>query len=306
MTAPTPTVLTTEIFTTMPDEFRKRDTLTSWSKLNRMGKPGDCFLEGPVFDRDGNLFVTDLEYGRIFRIDPQGGWQLVAEWDGEPNGLTTFSERELITTDFRNGLMIIDIASGAVTPFLDRRNTERFKGVNDLIFDSRGNLYFTDQGTSGMHDPTGRVYRLGVDGRLDALVTTAPSPNGLTLSPDENVLFVAMTRGNSVWRIPLMPDGGVAKVGVYLSVNGPAGPDGLATNVDGGLAVAIAGRGEAWILDERADPTTVLRSAAGVSVTNLAYGGPDRRDVYLTESATGSILRARVTVPGCPVPVGRP
>jgi gluconolactonase len=305
VTAPTPTVLDTEVFTSMPDEFRRKNTLTSWSKLNRMGQPGDCFLEGPVFDADGNLFVTDLEYGRIFRIDVGGGWTLVAEWDGEPNGLTTFSDHALITTDFRNGLMVVDIDTGEVTPFLDRRNTERFKGVNDLIFDSRGNLYFTDQGTSGMHDPTGRVYRLGVDGHLDALVTTAPSPNGLALSPDENVLFVAMTRGNSIWRIPLMPDGGVAKVGQYLSVNGPAGPDGLAMDVEGGLAVALAGRGEAWILDRRADPVFVLRSTSGLSVTNLAYGGSDRRDVYLTEAATGTILRARVDVPGCPVPVGR-
>jgi gluconolactonase len=91
-----------------------------------------------------------------------------------------------------------------------------------------------------------------------------------------------------------------------MVVNGPAGPDGLAMDVSGGLAVAIAGRGEAWILDRRADPVLVLRSVTGPSVTNLAYGGPDRRDVYCTESATGTILRARVETPGCPVPVGRP
>lgn len=301
-----PSVRDTEVFTSMPDEFRRKNTITSWSMLNRLGTPGDSFLEGPVFDEHGNLFVTDVEYGRIFRIDPAGTWSLVAEWDGEPNGLAFLSRTELITTDFRNGLMAIDVNSGAITPFLDRRNTEHFKGVNDLIFDSRGNLYFTDQGATGMHDPTGRVYRLSPEGRLDALVSNIPSPNGLVLSPDERVLYVAVTRANAVWRVPLMPDGAVAKVGVYLTVNGPAGPDGLAMDIHGRLSVAIAGRGEVWVLDAKADPSVILRSVAGVSVTNIAYGGPDRTDLYCTESATGTILRASLGVAGCEVFVGRP
>ncbi|MCZ7009822.1 SMP-30/gluconolactonase/LRE family protein, partial [Salmonella enterica] len=93
-----------------------------------------------------------------------------------------------------NGLMLLDARSGTVRPWLERRNSERFRGVNDLTFDSRGNLYFTDQGQTGMHDPTGRVYRLAPDGKLDVLISNAPSPNGLVLSADETVLFVAMTR----------------------------------------------------------------------------------------------------------------
>ena len=84
--------------------------------------------------------------------------------------------------------MACDIASGAVRPYLERRNSERFKGVNDLTFDSHGNLYFSDQGQTGLHDPTGRLYRLRPDGRLDLLPANAPSPNGLALSPDERVL----------------------------------------------------------------------------------------------------------------------
>jgi gluconolactonase len=300
-----PSVRDTEVFTSMPDEFRRRDTLTSWSMLNRLGVPGDSFLEGPVFDGDGNLFVTDIEYGRVFRIDPAGSWTLVAEWDGEPNGLAFLSRTELITTDFRNGLMVVDVNSGAVTPFLDRRNTERFKGVNDLTFDSGGNLYFTDQGATGLHDPTGRVHRLAPDGRLDTLVANVPGPNGLVLSPDERVLFVAATRANAVWRLPLMADGTVAKVGQYLTANGPAGPDGLAMDVRSRLSVALPGRGEVWVLDAKADPVVILRSAAGVSVTNIAYGGADRTELYCTESATGTILRASLDVAGCEVHVGR-
>jgi gluconolactonase len=53
--------------------------------------------------------------------------------------------------------MLCEVASGAVRPYPTRRNGGSFKGINDLAFDSRGNLYFTDQGQTGMHDPTGRL-----------------------------------------------------------------------------------------------------------------------------------------------------
>ena len=87
--------------------------------------------------------------------------------DGEPNGMKFLAPGQLLVTDYKNGLVVLDIASGQVRPYLERRNSERFKGVNDLVFDSRGNLYFTDQGQTGLHDPSGRVYRLGRDGRRD-------------------------------------------------------------------------------------------------------------------------------------------
>src|SRR4029078_7624181 len=88
----------------------------------------------------------------------------VTEYDGEPNGAKFLDDAHLVVTDYKNGLMVLDIRSGNVEACLERRNTERFKGVNDLVFDSRGNLFFTDQGQSGLHDPSGRVYRV-VGGR---------------------------------------------------------------------------------------------------------------------------------------------
>ena len=158
----------------------------------------------------GDLFVTDIPYGRIFRISLAGQWQLVAEYDGEPNGMKLADPETLLITDYKNGLMRLDLRSGRVEPFLDRRNSERFKGVNDLVFDRRGNLYFTDQGQTGLQDPTGRLYRLSPEGRLDMLLGNVPSPNGVALSPDEKVLYLAVTRGNQVWRVPLQEDAGTS------------------------------------------------------------------------------------------------
>lgn len=291
------------VFTVLPDHFRKHGILTEWSKVNRLGHSGDSFLEAPVVDASGNLYVSDLEYGRIFRIDSAGSWELVSEFDGEPNGMKFIDPRTLVVADYKNGLVLVDIVTGAVEPLLERRGAERFKGPNDLIFDSRGNLYFSDQGQTGLQDPTGRVYRLAPDRRLDLLLNCVPGPNSLALSLDERVLFVAATRANAVWRVPLLEDCGVAKVSPFFTANGPIGPDGLAMDVGGSLFVTLAGRGVTVALDRFAEPRLILRSPTGSLVTNLAFGGADKKTLFCTESETGSILSTRMEVAGRILPI---
>ncbi|NVK43414.1 MAG: SMP-30/gluconolactonase/LRE family protein [Oceanospirillaceae bacterium] len=293
-----PLIKETEVFTRLPDEYRRSATNNAWSMANRGGAPVHSFLEGPVFDSEENLYVTDIPYGRVFKITPKGEWSLVAEYDGEPNGMKFYDDKTLVIADYKNGLLLLDVDSGKVSTLLDRRNTERFKGINDLVFDSVGNLYFTDQGQTGLHDPTGRVYRLSLDGRLDCLLSNAPSPNGLVLSTDEKVLFVAMTRGNCVWRVPLMRDGSVSKVGQFFTSYGPSGPDGLAMDESGRLIVCNPGLGVGWVLNHKGEPEEVLKSVAGASLTNIAFGGSDRSTAYFTESVTGTILYAQMSAPG--------
>ena len=295
-----PQVADLQPFTRLPDRFRERRH-SDWSRANRGGQPTDSFLEGPVVDDRGNLYVTDIPFGRIFRIDAAGEWSLVAEYGGEPNGMKLLDANTLLITDYRHGLMRLDIASGRVEGYLERRNSERFKGVNDLVFDGRGNLYFTDQGHTGLHDPSGRLYRLRPSGQLDLLLDNVPSPNGVALSPDEKVLYLAVTRGNCIWRVPLLPDGSVAKVSQFFTSYGASGPDGLAVDERGRLLVANPGLGYVWVLNARAEPELVLRGAAGASITNLAFGGADRRILYVTDSTHGAVLRAEPGVPGLPL-----
>jgi gluconolactonase len=292
-----PTVIELARFTTLPERFRTRTTST-WAAANRAGRPTDSFLEGPVVDRQGNLYVTDIPFGRIFRIDPAGDWTLIAEYDGEPNGMKFLDPDTLLIADYKNGLMRLDVRTGEVRGHLERRNTERFKGVNDLVFDRDGNLYFTDQGQTGMHDPTGRLYRLRASGQLDLLLANVPSPNGVCLSPDESVLYLAVTRGNCVWRVPLLADGSVAKVGQFFTSYGPSGPDGLAVDTLGRLVVANPGLGYVWILNTRAQPVLVLRGPEGASTTNVAFGGVNRQRLFVTDSSHGDVLYADLEVPG--------
>ncbi|SAL82437.1 gluconolactonase [Caballeronia terrestris] len=296
-----PDVRAAEIFTRVPDKFRKPNVQTEWARANRGGQSTDSFLEGPVWSPDGHLYVTDIPHGRVFRISQAGEWELVVEYDGEPNGMKMFDDTHFLITDYRNGLMLLDIESGAVQPYLERRNTERFRGVNDLTFDSAGNLYFTDQGQTGLHDPTGRVYRLSSDGKLDLLLNNCPSPNGLVLSPDEKVLYVAMTRGNCVWRVPLQADGSVSKVGQFFTSYGPSGPDGLTIDSQGRLFVANPGLGRVWVLNHRAEPVVVVTTPEGASLTNLCFGGSDMKTLFMTESITGTVLITQMDVAG-PLP----
>ena len=299
-----PVVRELGVFTSMPSKFRRAGARSHWADVNQGGRLADSFLEGPVFDADGNLYVTDIPFGRIFRIDAAGEWDLVAQWDGEPNGMKFLTEGELLVTDYKNGLMVVDIARGTVRPFLERRNSERFKGVNDLVFDSGGSLYFTDQGQTGLHDPTGRVYRLAPDGRLDLLLSNVPSPNGIVLSNDERFLYVAATRGNCVWRMPLLADGSVSKAGQFFTSYGPSGPDGLAMDAEGRLLVANPGLGYVWVLNRFAEPEVVLTGPRGASLTNLAFGGHGRESLYCTDSTHGTVLVAAMDVPGQAVVAG--
>ncbi len=96
-----PAVCELAFFSSMPDTFRRPER-SAWADANRGGTATDSFLEGPVFDDAGSLYVTDIPWGRIFRIDPQGAWTLVAEYDGEPNGMKFMDAGTLLITDYKN------------------------------------------------------------------------------------------------------------------------------------------------------------------------------------------------------------
>lgn len=288
-----PVVIQPDVFSRMPDALR-RNKRTLWADYNKAGQPVDCFLEGPSFDAAGNLIVTDIPHGRIFSVSPSGAWTPVAEYDGWPNGLKFHADGRAFITDYKRGIMTLDMATGAVTPLVETIRSESFKGVNDLHFAANGDLYFTDQGQTGLHDPTGRVYRYTASGQLTCLVNTIPSPNGIVLDLHERVVYVGVTRANAVWRVPLMIDGGVSKVGLAIQLSGGlGGPDGMALDAEGGLVVAHVGMG-VWRFDAIGRPTHFI-DPPGRFVTNVAFKGTQ---LYMTESSTGTILVADMPFPG--------
>src|SRR5215831_13923815 len=133
-----------EVFTSMPPQFRNKSR-TAWSDPNRQGAEVECFLEGPSFDREGNLWIVDIPFGRIFRISPQKEWDLVVQYDGWPNGLKFHKDGRAFITDYKKGLLALDPQTARLEPILETAFSEGFKGLNDLHFAANGDLYFTDQ-----------------------------------------------------------------------------------------------------------------------------------------------------------------
>ncbi len=291
-----PEVLVPEEFARLPEKLRRK-TPSEWVDSNRGGVAPDSFFEGPSFDRSGNLFITDIANGRILRITPSGEWSVVTEYDGWPNGLVIRKDGQMVIACYKRGLLDLDPASGKVTPLRVTHNGQSFKGLNDLTYAANGELYSPDQGQTGWQDPSGRVYRLTASGKLDLLIDKVPSPNGLVLNLHEDQVFLAVTRANAVWRMPMMKDGTVSKVGTFIQLSGgTGGPDGLALDSEGGIIVCQLGIG-VWRFDRLGRPTQVI-NCEGLPSTNAAFGGPDNKTLYITESSGGRILTARLPVAG--------
>ncbi len=298
MFAPPPEI-ETRLFAKLPDDLLRADDRTGWLRDYQRGRALGSFLEGPSFDRAGFLYLVDIPHGRIFRVGPAGDFEVVADYDGQPNGLKIHRDGRIFIADHLNGIMELDPVNGKIMPFIPRERIADFKGPNDLFFAANGDLYFTDQGQTGLHDPTGRLYRYTSSGELECLIDNIPSPNGLVMAPDESALFLAVTRANSVWRVPFQLDGGIVKVSNFVQFpGGIGGPDGMAMDAEGNLVVAQVGGGSLWRFSPLGEPIARLRSSAGLLATNMAYGGLDNRTLFITESATGSILQADMPVPG--------
>lgn len=76
-----------ELFTRLPQDLHWTGEPTDWVRATRPGQRLHSFLEGPCFDADGHLWLVDVPYGRLFRIAPDGSWQLAFQYDGEPHAL---------------------------------------------------------------------------------------------------------------------------------------------------------------------------------------------------------------------------
>ena len=279
---PPPATIETHVFTALPDSLRTGKGLHANA------------LEGPSFDRDGNLFCVDMAAGRVYRVSTAGKWDMVVQYDGIPNGLKLHRDGRIFIADRKRGIVVLDPATGALDFVCEGPEGSRFIGLNDLIFGKEGDLYVTDQGRSGLQDPCGKVYRYH-EGRLETVVGNLPSPNGLVFNSRETELFVALTRANAVWRTELGDP--ARRTGLFVQLAAP-GPDGLALDEEGNVFVAQPTAGAIWGFSKRGVPLYHLPACCGDMPTNIAFGGPDNRDLFITETRTCSILRGRLPVPG--------
>src|SRR5947208_13235435 len=103
-----PRVIDAHVRFTLPPKLRRKDEATAWADTHKAGRHIDSFLEGPVFDADGNLLLVDIPFGRVFRVNTAGEWTQLTEYDGQPNGCRIHPDGRILLADQLRGLLHLD------------------------------------------------------------------------------------------------------------------------------------------------------------------------------------------------------
>jgi gluconolactonase len=199
-------------------------------------------------------------------------------------------------TDRRKGIIAIS-PDGKIRTVVNTYLGKNFSGPNDLVFDSIGNFYFTDPWGSSAENPNGCIYRVSAKGEIKLFASGLAFPNGIVVSRDGKDLWVAITRKNRILRYGIDEEGNILRSTIFCQLSGGWGPDGMALDVAGNLYVAHFGGGDVLIINPKGEITERV-SIGGLRVTNVAFGGPDRKTLYVTEVETNSVYRFNTDFPG--------
>ncbi|MFV0645470.1 MAG: SMP-30/gluconolactonase/LRE family protein [Sphingomonadaceae bacterium] len=288
------------------------------------------FPEGPVAMRDGSLLVVETQRGRLTRISAAGTVEVVAETGGGPNGAAIGPDGAVYICNNggfewheANGMVIpghlpedytggsiqkADLATGVVTTLYDQCDGVALRGPNDLVFDSKGGFWFTDFGKSTpRYRDHGAIYYAKADGsHIERVRGEILSPNGIGLSPDGTCLYFADTVTGRLFAIDLDGDGKpLAPPAPWLpgrliaTLPGYQLLDSLKVEANGRICVGTLINGGITVFSP--DGTFDHISFPDLSITNLAFGGEDMRDVWATGSSSGKIYRCRWPRPGLPL-----
>lgn len=270
---------------------------------------GLAFPEGPVVMADGSIIVVEIKGGRVTRC-----WndrkETICETGGGPNGAAIGPDGALWVCN--NGgfhargpgsegrIERIDLATGRCERVYESCDGIALEGPNDLVFDDSGRLWFTDLGKVGERARTiGGLFTCLPDGSsITALYRRSIAYNGIGISPDGKHLYVADSSQARVYRYDTRPE---AQEPVYIATaQGAVGFDSLAVTAAGNICVATLHQGGITTVT----PAGELRRfdiPEERIVTNLAFGGEDMRDAYITLATQGKLVRMRWDEPGLPL-----
>lgn len=287
-------ILTAEPFTALPDALRHQGKPSRWAQMTRPGQPIHSFLDGGFFDPSGHLWLSDVPYGRVFRITPAGDWDVTHQFNGEPHAMRITPDGRHIIADYSHGL--IEISDDDTYEILDRGLPDQpFLGLSDMAYASDGTLWFTDSGRTSLSDPRGRVYCRRPDGELHLVLDCVPYSNGIAVTPDGAFVYVAVTRANQIWRFATnLPETGPPMVGTFLQLSGGLGPDGLATNQRGWLAVAQAQAGRAYVFTALGDAIAEIRLPRGLWTTCVAFHPNHPERLFIVDAQYGAVFSADI------------
>jgi lactonase len=254
-------------------------------------------IEGPSFDRQGNLFVTSIRNpGRVFKITPQKQVSVIFENKNmELDGTAFHKDGRLFIACLSGELLIMNPDGTNVTTMKPSYEGRSFR-MNDLIFDSKGNLFVSDF-VGNVSNPIGGVYYLSSNfSNVKPVLRNLWGANGVSLSPDGKTLWVSETMRNTIIRVNFLPDGvtPIPHTGVnfpYYST-GWGGLDSNRVDANGNLYQAIMNQGRVIILNDRGIPIANVvvpgrDEGKYLKTTNLAFK-PGTKEGYITAGGGGA------------------
>lgn len=279
---------------------------------------GLLFPEGPVALSDGSILFVEIRAGKISRLGVDGQLRVVVACGGGPNGAaigpdgalyvcnnggSAYAPGHFVATgpapDYEGGsIQRVDLASGTTTVLYTHCNGHRLSAPNDLVFDAAGGFYFTDFGKkhARSRDHGGVYYALPDGSRITELAYPVQAPNGIGLSPDGSVLYVAETETSRLWAFDVVAPGTIHKLPfpsphggrLVCGLPGFQRFDSLALEANGNICVATLITGQVCVISPSG---ALLRTVQFPDryVTNLCFGGPDLRTAYVTLSETGRL-----------------
>ncbi len=287
------------------------------------------FPEGPVITADGSILLVEIRRGTLTRVLPDGRNEIVAQLGGGPNGAAIGPDDALYvcnnggawqwepgeahlpggpSPDYRGGsIQRVELRTGGFATLYDSCDGKPLNSPNDLVFDSTGGFWFTTLGYfDGENRRLGAVYYARPDGSrivrwrsgADGLV----SPNGVGLSPDERMLYVADCMMGRLYEFEISspgvmaPQTSMAPGRVVSTLPGFQWLDSLAVEAGGRICVGTLWNGGVTLFESSGacehvpfpDPVT----------TNICFGGADMRDAWITCSSTGRLYKVRWPRPG--------
>ncbi|MEZ5743201.1 MAG: SMP-30/gluconolactonase/LRE family protein [Sphingomonadaceae bacterium] len=267
---------------------------------------GLAFPEGPVVMADGSVIVVEMMAARITRCW-NGRRETICEIGGGPNGAAIGPDGALwvcnnggIWTSQTPGdgrIERVDLSNGRVERVYDRCDGKPLWAPNDLVFDATGRVWFTAHGNPFAElRPAGGLFTATADGsEITAVNRQSIAYNGVGLSPDQTHVFVADTLQARIYRYDNRAE---AQEPHYVTTAmGPVGFDSLAITAAGNVCVATLHEGGISTVTPDGK-CTKYAIAEEPYVTNIAFGGSDMRDAYITLSSTGRLVRMRWDEPG--------
>jgi sugar lactone lactonase YvrE len=259
------------------------------------------FTEGPVWHSDGYVLFSDIPASTIYKLVPGGSIEPWRRPSGHANGLTFDRQGRLIACEHGERRVSRTEADGTITALATHYEGKRLNSPNDVVVRSDGSIYFTDPPYGIRQEeqelPWNGVYRIAPDGEVQLLVDDFDRPNGLAFSPDEQTLYIDDTTRRQIRALDVRADGTLtnSRIFAHMESEMAGGPDGMKVDVEGNIY--CTGPGGLWLYRPDGAPIGVVVGPQLPS--NLAFGGADRRTLYIT--ARRGVYTLRTQIAGLPV-----